>query len=82
MHGRPGRIPARTGCGRIPLRPVDEAAMAKALPGNTAARPIIARPGVGHKKKESPGTCLSGGLLWKGRLPTFPLSQYHRRGEV
>ena len=38
-------FPAWTGRGRIPLRPVDEAAMAKALSGNTAVRPINARPG-------------------------------------
>ena len=71
-----GRIPARAGRGRIPLRPVDEAAMAKALPGNTAARPINARPGEGIKKgvprdNHVRGTPVEGAVTY---FPTFAVS--------
>ena len=37
-------------------------------------------PPLGHIKEEPRGLWSSG--LGKGRLSTFPLSQYHRRGEV
>ena len=34
-------------------------------------------------KMRKPGSCYPAvGLLGRGRLPTLPLSQYHRRGEV
>ena len=39
--------------------------------------------GAGWVKKRSPGGSVdSSGLSDRGRLPTLPLSQYHRRGGV
>ena len=39
------------------------------------------RVGQAHIKKKAPEACGLRGLD-RGRLPTFPLSQYHRRGKV
>ena len=63
MHGR--------AAGASALRPVDEAAMAKALSGNTAVRPINARPG-GAIKKGVPRDVFVRGTPVEGAVTYFP----------
>ena len=63
MHGR--------AAGASALRPVDEAAMAKALSGNTAVRPINARPG-GAIKKGVPRDLFVRGTPVEGAVTYFP----------
>ncbi len=49
-------------------------------PGERGGGVMGVPPPLGHIKEEPRGLWSSG--LGKGRLSTFPLSQYHRRGEV
>ena len=54
----------------IPIRVSDTDGIYRLYPGGTGAY-----------KKKAPEACGLRGLD-RGRLPTFPLSQYHRRGKV
>ena len=41
----------------------------------------LAAGGIGYKKRRA-AEVLCSAALRRGRLPTLPLSQYHRRGEA